>query len=105
MIRGAISCWEPSVPPWPCSDRVPGRSMLAFLDGSASTFEIERIKSPTTFGLVPTPVKGHSFCSDMVSTVTPSGVVPRRDRLHNARHEQRGLTSVQRSSIGEASYG
>jgi hypothetical protein len=31
--------------------------MPAFLDGSASTFEIERIKSPTTFELVPTPCK------------------------------------------------
>jgi hypothetical protein len=59
------------------SVRAPGPSTPAFLDGSASTFEIERIKSPTTFELGPTPVKGHSFCSDMVSTVTPSAVVPR----------------------------
>jgi len=27
----------------------------------------------------------------MMSTVTPSGVVPRRHRLHNARDERRGL--------------
>jgi len=26
---------EPSVPRWPCSDRAPGPSMPAFLDGSA----------------------------------------------------------------------
>src|SRR6266403_493347 len=39
-IRGVVSCWEPSVLPWPCSDRVLGRSMPAFLDGSASAFEI-----------------------------------------------------------------
>jgi DNA-binding NarL/FixJ family response regulator len=55
-IRGVASCWELLVPPWHCSDLAAGRSMLAFLDGSASTFEIERIKSPTTFELVPTPL-------------------------------------------------
>ena len=32
---------------------------------------------------------GHSACSEMVYRVTPSGVVLRRDRLHNARDEQR----------------
>ena len=35
VIRGALSCLEPSVPPCPCSDRAPGPSMPAFLDGSA----------------------------------------------------------------------
>jgi hypothetical protein len=34
---------------------------------------------------------------DLVDVATPTRVVRRRGRLHNARHEQRGLTSVQRS--------
>src|SRR4029077_10746769 len=55
-IRRVASCWELLVPPWHCSDPAVGRSMRAFLDGSASTFEIEGIKSPT-FELVPTPCK------------------------------------------------
>ena len=38
--------------PWHSSALAPGRSMLAFLDGSASTFEIERVRSHTSFGLV-----------------------------------------------------
>jgi hypothetical protein len=41
----------------PCSDRELGPSTRVFLDGSASTFEVERIKSPTTFELVPSPRK------------------------------------------------
>ncbi len=45
------------MPPWHCSGLAPGRSMRAFLDGSASTFETERVRSPTTFELVPTHCK------------------------------------------------
>jgi hypothetical protein len=56
-IRGVASCWELLVPPWHFSDLAVGRSMRVCLGGSASTFEIERIKSPTTFELVPTPRK------------------------------------------------
>src|SRR6266478_249777 len=56
-IRGAISCWEPSVPPWPCSDRAPGRSMPACLDGSASIPQTERVRSLTSFVLVLTHFK------------------------------------------------
>src|SRR6202048_3597611 len=44
-IRGFISCWEPSVPPWHCLDLGPGRWTLAFLDGSESTFETGRDSS------------------------------------------------------------
>jgi hypothetical protein len=40
------------MPPWHCLDLVAGRSMLAFLAGSASTFETERVRSHTSFGLV-----------------------------------------------------
>ena len=56
-IRGVTSCWGLLVPPWRCSDLAPGRSMRGFLDGSASTSGIEKIKPSTTFGLVPTPCK------------------------------------------------
>jgi hypothetical protein len=37
---------------------VAGRSMPAFLGGSASTFETERVKSHTSFGLFRTYFKG-----------------------------------------------
>ncbi len=60
-----------------------------FLDGNASTFETERVRSHTSFGLVLLYFKGAFLRPDMVYTVTPSGVVLRRDRLHNARDEQR----------------
>jgi hypothetical protein len=40
------------VPPWHCSDLALGRWMRDFLDGNASTFETERLKSHTSFGLV-----------------------------------------------------
>ena len=53
-IRGPILCWEPSVPPWHCSDLVLGRSMLTFLDGNASTLQIEGVRSHTSFELVRT---------------------------------------------------
>jgi hypothetical protein len=52
MIRGAISCGEPSVRPWPCSDRAPGPSMPAFLDGSASILQTERVRALTSLVLV-----------------------------------------------------
>src|SRR6267378_3176973 len=51
-IRGLISCWEPSVSLWRCSDLVLGRSMLTFLDGNASTLPIEGVRSHTSFELV-----------------------------------------------------
>ncbi len=88
-IRRFPSCWEPSVPPWHCSDPAAGRWILAFLDGSASTFETERVRPHTSFGLVLPYFKGYSSRSDMVYEVTPSGVVRGRHRLHNARNEQR----------------
>ena len=69
--------------------------MRVFLDGDASTFGTERSKSPN-FRLGSHPYKGHSFRSELVSAVTPSGVVPGRDRLHNA-DMNKGLRSVQGS--------
>ena len=103
-IRGAATCWEPSVPSWPCSDLAAGRSMRVFLVGTAWTFESERTKSSTSFESFPPLERGHFFCSDLVSAVTPSGVVPRRDVLHNA-DMNKGSKSVQRSWIGEATHG
>jgi hypothetical protein len=46
------------VPPWHCSDLAVGRWMRDFLDGSASTFETERVRSHTSFGLVLPYFKG-----------------------------------------------
>lgn len=71
--------------------------MRASSDGNASTFEIERLNPPTALELVFSPVKGDSFCSDLVSPVALTGVFAGRHVLHNARNEQRGLTNVQRS--------
>jgi hypothetical protein len=47
-IRGLLYFWELPVPPWHCSDLVVGQSMPAFLDGSASAFQIDKVSSPHT---------------------------------------------------------
>jgi len=55
---------------WSVDARLFGWKRIDLQDG--------RIKSSTTFELVPPPVKGIPAVSDMVSTVTPSRVVSRR---------------------------
>ena len=60
-IRGAATCWEPSVPSWPCSDLAAGRSMRVFLDGSASILRTERVRFRTSFELVLTHFKRVPF--------------------------------------------
>src|SRR4029077_16673507 len=56
--------------------------MRAFLDGSASTFETERVRSPTTFELVPTHCKRaflplrYGVRGDSIGGCAPTGPAP-----------------------------
>jgi hypothetical protein len=96
-IRGAISCWEPSVPPWPCSDRAPGPSMPAFLDGNASSLPTERVRSPTSLVLVLTHFK-RVFLPVLYGVHGDSiwGLSADESASRIRAVKQRGLTRVQR---------
>src|SRR5271170_6666965 len=47
--RGFTFCSEPSARRWRSSDLAPGRWMPGYLDGSASTFQTERVGLRTPF--------------------------------------------------------